>query len=106
MIFEVKYGIKLTMTRFSVDPLDAPTFTFFPGAGVVISYDARGSFHAGLTASHTGPRTFTVSRMAPGSYNVTQGVGTVVVGADGVLSFSYDIGAGPVDATLLASETE
>lgn len=103
MIYEVKYGLSLTMTRVLVDPLDAPQFSFFVGGGINITYDARGSFHAELTSTHSGDRTFTVTRLAPGTYDVTQGVGQVVVGADGVLSFKCTVGAGlPVDATLVA----
>lgn len=103
MIYEVKYGISLKMTSVVVDPLDAPQFSFVVGGDIAITYDARGSFHAELTATHTGERAFTITRLAPGTYTVTQGVGQVVVGADGVLSFKCAVGAGlPVDATLVA----
>ena len=101
MIFEVKYGIAITMTRVTVDPLAAPLFDFFPGGGVLISYDARGSFAAQLSGGHSGPRAFSVTRMAPGTYAVSQGVGNVVVGADGVLAFTCDVGAA-VTATRVA----
>ena len=101
MLYEVKYGIQITMTRVTVDPLAAPLFDFFPGGGVLISYDARGFFAAQLTGGHSGPRAFKVTRMAPGTYTVSQSVGNIVVGADGVLAFSCDVGAA-VNATRIA----
>jgi hypothetical protein len=103
MLYEVKYGISLQMTRVVVDPLAAPAggFDYFLGA-VWVSYSPT-SFHCELGLAHTGSRAFTVTKMAPGGYTVTA-TGEpapfhVTVGADGVLSFSVAVGKGlAVDA--------
>ena len=103
MLYEVKYGISLQMTKVIVDPLAAPAsgFAYLMG-GVFISY-APTSFHTELTLAHSGSRAFTVTKVTPGTWTVTPtGVAPfkVAVGADGVLSFAAAVGKGlAVDAT-------
>jgi hypothetical protein len=104
MIFEVRYGISIAMTRVRVDPLSAASFVFSLG-GVRIDY-SRTTFAAQLTRGHAGPRDFTVTQMSPGTYNITGGGGAPrasTVGSDGLLVFSApDVGAGAVAAALVA----
>lgn len=102
MLYEVKYGISLQMTKVVVDPLAAPAagFSYILG-GVWIDYSPT-AFHAELTLAHTGARAFRVTKVQPGSWTVSPTGVTpfkVAVGADGVLSFSAAVGKGlAVDA--------
>jgi len=89
MIYEVRYGIALALTRIKVDPLSAAAFDFALG-GLRITY-ARDAFAAKLTQGHAGARDFSVTQMTPGVYNVSGGGAaprSATVGADGLLLFS------------------
>ena len=102
MLYEVKYGISLQMTRVLVNPLAAPSsgFDYFVGA-LWISYSPT-AFHATLPPGHSGSRAFTVTRVQPGAWTVKPSGSDafpVTVKADGVLSFSAAVGGGAfVDA--------
>ena len=98
MIYEVKYGISIQMTRVLVNPLTATNFDFAMGQAHIGYYNGT-AFHAQLPDGHSGPRNFIVSRMQPGPYTVYN-VGlppfNTTVGTDGVLSFSVRVGKGYV----------
>lgn len=103
MLYEVKYGISLQMTKVIVNPLGAPAagLTFALG-GLHVSYSAS-SFHAQLPRAHSGTRAFSVHGLAPGSaWTITPSGGApqhATVGADGVLAFTAAVGGGAyVDA--------
>ena len=97
MLYEVKYGLSLQMTRVLVNPLAAPATGFdLAIGGLLVSYSAT-AFHAQLPPAHSGTRTFVVSRVRPGAWTVTPSGGAgfpVTVGADGVLTFSAAVGGG------------
>jgi hypothetical protein len=102
MLYEVKYGLSLQMTRVLVNPLAAPAGGFdLAIGGLSISYSAT-AFHAQLPRALSGARAFIVSRMQPGSWTVTPSGGAgfpVLVDGDGVLSFVAAVGGGAfVDA--------
>ena len=102
VIYEVKYGISLQMTKVIVDPLAAPAAGFSYAMGELLLSYSTTSFHARLPRAHSGSRTFTVTRLAPGAWTVTPSGGAAqpaTVGADGVLTFVAAVGAGAfVDA--------
>ena len=107
MLYEVKYGISLQMTRVIVDPLAAPAGGFDYALGGLWIGWSPSAFHATLPASASGNRAFNVTRVMPGSWIVTPSGGgapvPVTVGADGVLSFSAVVGGGRfVDAVKQA----
>jgi len=109
MLYEVRYGLSLEMTRVVVDPLSARDWDFVAGQnGLHIGYHGGTAFHAALPTGHTGGRTFIVTGMVPGSYTVlSTDAGnnvTVPVASDGILRFDVaQVGPGQVvDATLLA----
>lgn len=103
MLYEVKYGISLQMTKVVVNPLGAPAagLTFALG-GLEINYSSS-RFHAQLPLAHSGTRDFFVHGLAPGTaWTVTPSGGApqpATVGADGILSFTAAVGGGAfVDA--------
>jgi hypothetical protein len=98
MLFEVKYGIAMTASAITVDPLLATNFDVVLG-GLWIGYYNSTRFHAELPAGHTGVRTFTVTRFVPGDYVVSPSSGnpapfTAAVGQDGVLTFTIPVAPG------------
>ena len=97
MLYEVKYGISLQMTKVVVDPLAPPAggFTYALG-GVLVSWSPT-TFHCELSLAHSGARTFHVTKMESGRYTVTPaGLAPfgVTVGASGELLFSVPVGVG------------
>ena len=62
MLYEVKYGISLQMTKVVVNPLGASNFDFALGQ-LWIGYYNGEAFHAQLTDGHSGSRTFIVTGM-------------------------------------------
>jgi hypothetical protein len=103
MIYEVKYGISIQLSKVIVNPLGCYYYDFQLGQ-LWIGYYNNTGFHAKLTDSHSGMRTFNVYSMQEGVYNVTQsGYAPVLVdvGADGLLAFDAEVGPGQVvDAVL------
>lgn len=97
MLYEVRYGISLTMTAVLVNPLSGTNWDYAMGQ-LHIGFYGGTAFYARLTAGHTGLRDFRVSRMQPGAYTVGGATGVApfaaTVGADGVLSFSVAVGEG------------
>lgn len=98
LLFEVKYGISLTMQRVIVNPLSTttPNFDYAMGQLHIGHYNGT-SFFAQLTDGHSGSRAFTVTGMQAGSYTVSNtGVQPfkVAVDASGILAFDAQVGAG------------
>ena len=105
MLYEVKYGLDITLNRVRVQPLfssaEPPSWDFVLGETHIGFYGGT-AFHGELGGLHAGARNFVVSHMLPGSYTVTAtGVApfAVPVAADGTLSFTARVGRGfAVDA--------
>jgi hypothetical protein len=103
---EAKYGLDFQVGNITVDPIPSiPSFTWDLGLGVTLRY-GRAAFYAALT-THSGDKTFTVTRVTPGSWTVTPSAGSpfaVTVGSEGVLRFTAPVGAGlSVTATKTAA---
>ncbi len=104
MLYEVKYGISIQMTQVIVNPLGCVNYDFAMGQ-LWIGYYNGTAFHAQLTDTHTGNRTFIVTGMSVGTYVVTQtgyAPAKVDVSADGVLTFVAEVGAGHVVDAIIA----
>jgi hypothetical protein len=101
MLYEVKYGLSLQMTKVLVNPLLAAPYDFVMG-DLRVSW-APTRFHATLPRAHAGARTFTVARLAPGAWTVTPSAGAptpATVGDNGILTFTAAVGGGAfVDAS-------
>jgi len=95
MLYEVRYGISLQMTRVVVNPLSAKDFDFSMGF-LSIGYNAT-AVSAALGGGPSGSRKFEWHGVAQGAWTVTATGGSPTpasVGADGVLSFSAPVGPG------------
>ena len=96
MLYEVRYGISLQLTRVIVNPLSASNFDFVMGF-LHIGYYNRVSVYAALGGGHSGVRAFEWHGVASGGWTVTASNGAPVgasVGADGVLRFTASVGEG------------
>ena len=101
MLYEVKYGLSITLQQVKVNPLGAPPDGYVFAMGDLAVAWAPASFHATLPRAHSGTRVFTIHLLTPGAWTVTTAAGTqpATVGADGVLTFSAAVGGGSsVDA--------
>jgi len=99
MLYEVRYGISIQMTKVIVNPLSARSWDYVGGKELHIGYYDGVGFHARLTSGHKGERTFIVSKMSPGSYAVNVAYMqpfNVSVAGDGVLTFIAPVGEGIV----------
>lgn len=95
MLYEVRYGISLRMTKVIVNPLSATNFDFSMGF-LSIGYNST-AVSAALGGGHSGTRTFEWHGLAQGAWTVAASSGSPVpanVGGDGILTFSAPVGPG------------
>ena len=97
MLYEVRYGVSLTLTTVKVSPLSATDFDLPLGPdGASLGYHGGTEFTAQLPGGHTGQRTFVLGGMADGAYTVfpSDRPAFEAQAAGGALSFSVAVGPG------------